>query len=86
VIDRKPLAAATETSHDLVGDHDDPELVAQRADPGEIPGWRHQDPVGADNGLQDDRRDRVRSLDHEDVAQMCEGSRRLLLLSGRVER
>ena len=82
----EPLPAPAEAGHDLIGDHDDPELVANLPDPGEVSRWRDQDPVGSDHGLQDDRGDAVRSLDHELVPQRGQCAVALLLVGSRMER
>ena len=86
VVDGEPLAAAAEAGHDLVGDHHDAELVAQPANPGEVARRRHQDAVGADHRLQDDRGDRRRALERDQVAQVCQRALGLLLRRGGVER
>jgi hypothetical protein len=54
VIDGEPFSGAAETSHHFVGDHQNPIFVAELANAGEISiGW-NENPVGADNGFEDE--------------------------------
>ncbi len=71
--------------HHLVGDEHDAVLVAELTHALEVAVGRHEDAVGADHRLEDDRRHRVRALDHEGVAQVLEGPVALLLLALGVE-
>ena len=66
VLDRKPLAGPAEPAHDLVGDHQDAVLVAERAHALHVAVGRNEDAVGAGHRLEDERGDRVRTfeLDH----------------------
>ena len=60
---REPLTGAAEADHDLVADHQDAVLVAQCAHAGQVAGRRHEHAVGAGDGLEHDRGDRVRALE-----------------------
>ena len=84
-VDGEPLAAPAEAGHDLVGDHDDAVLVADLADPGEVAVRGRDHPVGADDGLQDDRSDVLRALGGDGVAQVRQRALALLLLGLGVE-
>ncbi len=67
VIDGEPAAGPPEAGHDLVGDHEDPVPVADLAHALQVAVGRDQDPVRADDRLQEDGRDRVRPLVLDDV-------------------
>ncbi len=84
-IDGEPFAETAEAHHDLVGDVDDAVLVAEFADAGQVAGRRHEYSVGADDRLDDDRRDRCGAFEHDDVLEVLEGALGLLLGRGRVE-
>ncbi len=86
VVDGEPLPAAAEPAHHLVGDQQDAVLVADLPDALEVARRRHQDAVGADHRLEDDRGDRAWALDHDRVAQVLQRTRALLLLVAGVER
>ena len=66
MIDREPLAGAAEAGHHLVADHQDAVLRAQLAHALHVAVGRHEDAVGAGDGLEDECRDRLRpfELDH----------------------
>ena len=85
VVDGEPFAAAPEAGHDLVADHHDAVLVAQVPHALEVAGRRHQDAVGADDGLEHDGGDGVRALDHDHIGEVLQGPRGLLGLVGGVE-
>ena len=82
VVHREPLADAAEADHDLVGDVDDAVPVAQRPHALQVTGRRHEHAVRADDGLDDDRRDRGGALERDDLLEV--GERALGLLLGRV--
>ncbi len=63
MVDGEPAAGAPEPCHDLVADHQDPEPVAQLADALRVAVRRDQDPVGARDRLEDERRNRRRTLE-----------------------
>ena len=86
LLEREPLAATPEAGHHLVADHHDAVPVAALADALQVAVGRHEDAVGADDGLDDDRRDGVAALDHQHVVEVGEGALALLGLAGRVER
>ena len=67
VVDREPLAGAPEAGHDLVGDEQDAVTVTDLAQTLHVAVGRDEDPVRADDGLDDDGRDGLRALVHEDV-------------------
>ena len=73
VVDREPAAGAPEAAHDLVGDQEDAVAVADLADALEVAVGRDEDPVRADDRLEDEGRDRVRALEHDDLLEVCEG-------------
>ncbi len=54
VVDGEPLAGAAPTGHHFVGDHECALAVADFAEAREVLGRRHEDTVGADDGLEDD--------------------------------
>ena len=85
-VDREPLAAPAEAGHHLVGDHHDAVLVADRAHAREVTVGRDEDAVGADDRLEDDRRDVVRPFEHQDFAQVRERTLALLGLGRGMER
>ena len=70
--DREPLAGAAEPGHHLVGDHQDAVLVAQRADALHVAVGRDQDAVGARHGLEDERRDRLRAFELDDLLEVAQ--------------
>ena len=72
VLDREPPAGAPETRHHLVGDHQDAVAIAELANALDVAVRRNEDAVGADDGLEEDRRDRVRSLVHDHVLETAE--------------
>ena len=86
VVDGEPLTAAAEAGHDLVADHHDAELVAQRPNASEIAVGRNQDAVGADHRLEHDGRNPVGALTEHHIAEMAEGALALLTGIGGVER
>jgi len=61
-------------------------LVTELTHSGEVAVRGHEDPVRADDRLEDDRRDGAGSLHHDGVAQMLQPPLALLLLGGGVER
>ena len=85
-LDREPLAAAPEAGHHLVGDEHDAVAVAEVTHALQVAGRRHEDAVGAHDRLEDDRRDRVRTLEHHDLVEVRERPLALLGLGRRVER
>ena len=60
-------------------------LVADLPDSFEVAGRGHEDAVGADHGLEHDRRDGAGAFDHDRLAQVLQGSCGLLLRGGGVE-
>ena len=70
VVDREPLAGAAEAGHHLVGDQQDPVPVADLADRLQVAVGRDDDPVRADDGLEDHGGDGVRALVHEDLLEV----------------
>jgi hypothetical protein len=85
-VDREPLAAPGEPAHHLVADEQHAVPVAQLAHPGEVAVGRHQDAVGAHDGLQHDRGDRVRAFEREHLFEVRECPLALLLGVLGVER
>ena len=79
VLEGEPLARAAEAGHDLVGDPDDPVLVAQGAKALEVAGRRDDHTRGADDRLEDDRADRAGTLELDDVLEVLQCPLRLLL-------
>ena len=75
VVHREPAARPAEARHDLVGDHQDPVPIADLADAGDVPVGRDEDAVRADDGLEEDRRDRVRAFVADHVLQALEALR-----------
>src|SRR5450755_2262559 len=55
VLDGKPLAGTSESSHDLVGNREDVVVIAQRANTRDVPGRWDEDSVGADDRLEEYR-------------------------------
>ncbi len=82
VLPGEPLPGAAETGHHLVGDPHDAELVADRPQPVEVAGRRHEDAVRADDRFEHDGCDLVGAFHHDGVAQV--GERPLGFLFGRV--
>ncbi len=70
VVAGEPLAGAPEAGHHLVADQQDPVLVAGLADRLEVAVGRDDDPVRADDRLEDHRGDRLWSLVLEDLLEM----------------
>ena len=70
VVAREPLAGAAEARHHLVADQQDPVPVAGLADRLQVAVGRDDDPVRADDRLEDDGGDRVRALVLEDLLQV----------------
>src|SRR6185369_16896237 len=61
VVDGEPLPGPPEAGHDLVGDEQDAVPVADLAQALHVAVGRDEDPVGAHDGLDDDRGDRLRA-------------------------
>ena len=70
VVAGEPLAGAAEPGHHLVEDQQDPVPVAGLADRLQVAVGRDDDPVRADDRLEDDGGDRVRALVLEDLLQV----------------
>ncbi len=79
MVEREPPAGAAEPGHDLVQDQHDPVLVAQSADTREVARRWDQHAGRAHDGLHQDRRDRARALEPDDVGEVLERPLRLLL-------
>src|SRR6266511_204856 len=73
VVHREPFAGAAEPRHDLVGDQQDAVAVAEGAHPLEVAVRRDQDAVGPADRLEDERRDRARSLELDRLLQVGQG-------------
>ena len=86
VVDGEPLADAAEADHDLVGDHEDPVLVAELAHAGQVAVRRDQHAVGPHHRLEHDGGDGGRALHLHDGAQVVERPLGLLGVGRRVER
>ncbi len=67
VVDGEPATRSPEAGHDLVGDHQDVVAIADLAHAGDVAVGRDEDAVGPDDGLEEDRRDRLRALVADDV-------------------
>ena len=66
----KPLPRPPESGHHLVEDQEDPVAVADLANALQVAVGRHDDAVRAGDGLEDDRRDGVRTFVLENLLQM----------------
>ena len=66
----EPLAGAAEARHHLVGDHQDAVLVAERAHALQVAVGRNEDAVGAGHRLEDERRDRLRPFELDDLLEV----------------
>ena len=64
MIDGEPFAGASPAGHDFVGNHQHAVAIADLAQPREILRRRDENAVGADDRLDDDRRDIALVLDH----------------------
>ncbi len=88
MLDREPLPRTPETRHHLVRDHQNAVPIAELADALDVAVRWNQDAVGADDGLEEDGRDGVRSLvtDHvlETLKAFCHGSRFVLTPAMRI--
>ena len=78
MLDREPLPGAAEPGHDLVGNHQDAVLVAERADALHVAVRRHQDAVGAGDALEDEAGDGVRPLEDDHFLQVRKRRRRII--------
>ena len=81
----KPFAATAETGHHFIAHHDDAVLRAQVTYALQVTlGW-NQNAVGANDGLETDHRNGMRTLDHEYVFEMLKGALTLFLFVRGVE-
>ena len=72
MVDGEPLAGPAEAGHDLVGNHQDSVLRAERTDALQVSvGW-NEDAVGARHRLEEERRDRLRPLELNDLFEVGE--------------
>src|SRR5215213_1145155 len=71
VIDREPLSGTTETSHYLVSDQKNAVLVTKSAQALHVTVRRNENAVGADNGLDDQRGDRLWSFKLQHFFSTC---------------
>ena len=65
-------AGAAEPAHHLVGNHEDAVLVAQCADALHVAVRRNEDPVGAGDRFENERRDRLRPLELDDFLEIAQ--------------
>ena len=86
MIDSKPFAAATKTSHNFIGNHHDAKLITQRSYPSHVPSWRNQNAISTNDGFEHDRGHRMGALNHQGVTQMRECTRGFFGLSCRIKR
>ncbi len=86
MVDGKPATRPPEACHDLIADHQDVVAGADLAHALDVAVRRDEDPVGAHDRLEEDRRDRVRALVADDVLEALEalGHRPRLLLAPAV--
>ena len=76
MVHREPLPRSPEPAHDLVGDQHDPVAGAELSHAFEVAVGRDQDPVRAGDGLEDERRDRLRTLELDRLLERRERRRR----------
>ena len=67
MINGEPLPCSAESGHHLVGNQQDAVAVADITQPLHVAIWRNQDPVGADDRLNDDRCNSLWSFEANDL-------------------
>ena len=67
MINGEPLPCSAESGHHLVGNQQDAVAVADITQPLHVAIWRNQDPVGADDRLNDDRGNGLWSFEANDL-------------------
>ena len=81
----KPFATTAETSHHFITHHDDAVLGAQVTYSLQVTlGW-NQNAVGADDGLETNHRNGMRTFHHEHILEMLKGALALFLFVRGVE-
>jgi hypothetical protein len=84
VLAGEPPPGPAEAGDDLVGDHQHVQLVAEAAHGAQPADGRDDEPAGADDRLQDHRRDRLRSLAEDRLTQLGGPARHQLLVAARA--
>ena len=81
VIDGEPLARSSKAGHHFVGNHHDAVLVAERAHTLHVAIRWNEDAVGARHRFDDDRRNRLRPFEHDQLVEIPHRDRRGILLA-----